>query len=31
LEGFKDSDHVAGIAITLSEWLEKVGQIDEGL
>lgn len=31
LESFKDSDVVAGIAITLSEWLEKMGKIDEGL
>eukprot|EP00347_Sterkiella_histriomuscorum_P020213 403338658 len=31
IEGFRDTDLVANIALTLSEWLEKVGQIDEGL
>ncbi|CDW79587.1 tpr domain containing protein [Stylonychia lemnae] len=31
LENFRDSDHIANIAITLSKWLEIVEQIDEAL
>lgn len=31
LENFSDSDHIANIAITLSEWLEKAEKIDEAL
>lgn len=31
LENFNDSDFIANIAITLSEWLEKTEQIDEAL
>jgi hypothetical protein len=31
LENFNDSDHIANIAITLSEWLEKTESIDEAL
>jgi tetratricopeptide (TPR) repeat protein len=31
LEGYGDSDHIANIAITLSEWLEKAERIDEAL
>lgn len=31
LESFNDADHVANVAITLSEWLEKAENIDEAL
>ena len=31
LENYSDSDNIANIAITLSEWLEKVDKIDEAL
>jgi len=31
MEENKDSDRIAGIAITLSEWLEKVDKIEEAL
>jgi hypothetical protein len=31
LENYSDSDHIASIAMTLSEWLEKVDKIDEAL
>lgn len=31
MESFNDADHVANVAITLSEWLEKAENIDEAL
>ena len=31
LENFRDTDHIANIAITLSKWLEMVDNIDEAL
>jgi tetratricopeptide (TPR) repeat protein len=31
LENFQDTDHVANMAITLSEWLEKAENIEEAL
>lgn len=31
IEGFSDSDFIANIAITLSEWLEKADKIEEAL
>jgi len=31
LDSFDDSDHVATVAITLSEWLEKQEKLDEAL
>ena len=31
LESFNDADHVANVAITLSEWQEKAENIDDAL